>query len=132
MNDPVWQPLFGYGMDGLVGLLSLPQSFWMVNVTTYVTTILTAVDDFLSWRTQFTGFVIIYQLYGMLNGSIFHPPLHLPMPHGMYSLIRPIATDFGSISYFVLSYLLLSPKTPSVRNGTYHICFLFGDVLSLD
>lgn len=52
------------------GLPPLPPSIWVVNITTYVTTTLASVDDYLSWRTQFTLFVILHGLEGMLDGAL--------------------------------------------------------------
>ena len=55
-------------------LPSLPLSLWSVNITTYVTMALASVDENLSWETQFTSFVIIHQLHGMLDQTILQPP----------------------------------------------------------
>ena len=133
MADPVWQPPSGHGMDGLASLPPLLQSIQTVNVTTYVTTTLASIDVFLLWRTQFTGFVIMHHLYGMLDSpipSLLCISLRLMVRRNP---IRPIAICFRSISYFVLSSLLLSPVTPSLRYMTYHICFLFFvNILNLD
>ena len=48
-------------------------SLWTVNITKYVTTIPTSADDYyLSWQTQFTSFVIMHQLQGLLDGTVFN------------------------------------------------------------
>jgi len=55
-----------------------------------MTTVLVSVDDYLSWRTLFTGFMIIHQLFGMLEGSNPQPTSHLlgslgtPQPNPIY------------------------------------------------
>jgi len=46
-------------------------------------TVLAAVGDFLSWRTQFTGFMIMHQLQSMLDGSLPLPPSLVPSSYGM-------------------------------------------------
>ena len=66
--DDIWSltslvPLHGSSLP------ILPSSLWTVNITTYVMTILALVDNYLSWETQFTSFVIMYQLNGMLDGT---------------------------------------------------------------
>ena len=88
---------FGYSLGGLFhimslqralttadlrDLLSLPSSVWMVNVTT----LLASIDDYLSWRTQFTSFIILHQLDGMLDGMVIHPPSQVlgPTWHDAY------------------------------------------------
>ena len=63
------------------GLPPLPPSLWTVNITTYVTTILASVDDYLSWETKFTSFIIMHQLHGMLDGSILQPPPMILVAH---------------------------------------------------
>ena len=57
---PTWSTVAGFGLDTLAGFPPLPPTIWTVNVTTYVTTVLASVDGYLSWRTQFTGFVIMH------------------------------------------------------------------------
>jgi len=41
-----------------------------VNITTYVTTVLASVDDYLAWEMQFMSFVIMHQLHGTLDSTI--------------------------------------------------------------
>ena len=53
--------------------LSLPPSLWTVNIMEYIITVLASVDDYLSWETQFTFFVIMHQLQGMLDGTVTQP-----------------------------------------------------------
>jgi len=71
----------GVPSDVFGGLPPLPLTIWTVNVTTYVTTVLASVDDFFPWCTQFTGFVIMHQLLGMLDGSSSPPPSHVITAH---------------------------------------------------
>ena len=42
--------------------------------TTYVITVLASVDDYLSWKIQFTSFDIMHQLPGILDGTVIQPP----------------------------------------------------------
>jgi len=52
----------------------LPSSLWTINITNYVTMILALVDDYLSWETQFTSFMIMHQVNDMLDGTIVQLP----------------------------------------------------------
>jgi len=56
-------------------LPSLPKPLWTINITTYITTVLSSIDNYFSWETQFTSFVIMYQLQGMLDGNLIQPAL---------------------------------------------------------
>lgn len=62
--------------------LSLPN-IWTVNVTTYVMVVLANVDDYLSWRTQFSSFVIIHQISGMIDATISAPSPIWTYMHGL-------------------------------------------------
>lgn len=83
LADQIWPTIPWLKFDHLVGLPPL-SSIWTFNVTTYVTTMLAFVDDFLSWRTQFTRFIIMHQFCGMLDGSITQPSPHVLGPLGMH------------------------------------------------
>jgi len=80
--DPMWGPLLAPYLDTLGGLPPLLPSIWTGNVTTHVVMVLASIDEFLSWHTQFTSFVIMHQLYDMLDGFVSPPPAHVPMVHG--------------------------------------------------
>ncbi|CAH9106497.1 unnamed protein product [Cuscuta epithymum] len=48
--------------------------FSTLNVPNIVTTRLSAVEDYLPWRTQFESFLVSHSLFGILDGSISAPP----------------------------------------------------------
>ena len=69
-----------FGLETLIGLLSLSSVLWKVNVAPYVTNVMPLVDDFLLWRTQFTNSVIIHHLQGKylwVHDSISYVTLQL-------------------------------------------------------
>lgn len=45
------------------------SNVWSLNVTNFVTTTLSSLDDFLSWKTQFIAFLISHQLMGFVDVS---------------------------------------------------------------
>ncbi|CAH9124291.1 unnamed protein product, partial [Cuscuta epithymum] len=47
-----------------------------VNVTQIVTIKLKAVEDYLTWRTQFESFLVSQGLFGIIDGSIQVPPMY--------------------------------------------------------
>lgn len=53
-----------------------------MNVKTSVTIVLTDVDDYLSWSTQLSSFVIMRQISGMIDGTIPAPSPILSYMHG--------------------------------------------------
>lgn len=53
------------------GLPSLPPTIWTVNITTYVTTVISSLDDYLSWETQFTSFLFMHLLKAMIDDLSF-------------------------------------------------------------
>jgi len=61
----------------------LLSSIWRVNVIMFVTTVLTLVDDYLSRETQFSSFLVIHQLKGMIDVSIHIPPRHIIVSRAM-------------------------------------------------
>ena len=48
----------------------LPPSLWVVNIITYVTITLAPIDGYFSWEAQFTSFIAMHQLQGMLNDTV--------------------------------------------------------------
>ena len=65
------------------GLSLLPSNIWMVNITTYVSVTPTTVDDYLSWHTQFSSFVIMHQISGIIDGMIPYPSPVLSYTDGL-------------------------------------------------
>ncbi|CAH9127318.1 unnamed protein product [Cuscuta epithymum] len=63
----------GSSLSDLVKTIGLSA----LNITNIVTTKLNAVEDYLSWRTQFESFLVSNGFLGILNGSIPAPPPYL-------------------------------------------------------
>ncbi|CAH9132891.1 unnamed protein product [Cuscuta epithymum] len=68
---PPDSPIFGSPMASLVQSLT-----HISNVGQIVTIKLKAVEDYLTWRTQFESFIVSQGLLGMLDGSILVPPIY--------------------------------------------------------
>ena len=98
---------------------------------TFVTTVLATVDDYLSWCTQFTGFVIMRQISGMLDSSLPQPARQLFTSQGLPYSNPTYNYWLQVINLFVLGSLLPSPKIISVRCRIYPILFTCGNALSL-
>ena len=97
------------------GLSPLLPSLWTVNITTYATIVLALVDDYPSWETKFSSFVIMYQLQGMLNGTIVQPVSLFWSLQAFSSQIQPIPAGFRLTNLFKNEFFLLSPRIHGVR-----------------
>ncbi|CAH9137000.1 unnamed protein product [Cuscuta epithymum] len=65
-------PLFGSPMSALAQSVS----HGIANVCQIVTIKLKAVEDYLTWRTQFESFLVSQGLFGMVDGTIQVPPMY--------------------------------------------------------
>ncbi|CAH9080062.1 unnamed protein product [Cuscuta epithymum] len=65
-------PLFGSPMAALAQTVS----HGIANVGQIVTIKLKAVEDYLTWRTQFESFLVSQGLFGIVDGSIQVPPMY--------------------------------------------------------
>ncbi|CAH9072834.1 unnamed protein product [Cuscuta epithymum] len=68
---PVDQPGFGSPMSALAQSVS-----HITTVSQIVTIKLKAVEDYLTWRTQFESFLVSQGLFGIVDGSIQVPPMY--------------------------------------------------------
>lgn len=65
-----------------VGNFFLSSNIWSVHPTNFVTTKLSKIKDFLSWRTQFTGLLIVHQVQGFVDSSVVLPLPFMRDVHG--------------------------------------------------
>ena len=70
-------------------------SIFSLNVKNFVTIVLTTIEDFHSWRTQFVAFLITQQLCGFFDGTIKTPTASVldyngvQHPNPAYSVLLP-------------------------------------------
>lgn len=65
-----------------VGNPYVSSNIWTVNPTNFVTTKLSKVEDFLSWRTQIAGLLIVHKVQGFVDSTVIPPPTHMHDDHG--------------------------------------------------
>ena len=86
-SDPLW----GVAPSLLLGLPTINLNLWITNIKNFVTTTLEKVNDFLSWKTQFSSFIFMHQLHDIVDGTILQPPLYvyvsskMPQPNPAYT-----------------------------------------------
>lgn len=64
-------------------LRPLHPSLFSLNIKNFVTIVLSVVEDFLSWRTQFIAFLVTQQLSGFFDGTIETPLNYVLDVHGI-------------------------------------------------
>lgn len=103
VQDPIL-PNLGVGNSFLL------TNIWNVSPTNFVTTKLTKVEDFLSWRTQFVGLLIVHQVQGSIDNSV-RPFRRLFVMYMVKLLITLNIICFcDMINAFECGCLLLFPK----------------------
>ncbi|KAJ8423765.1 hypothetical protein Cgig2_028266 [Carnegiea gigantea] len=94
--------------------LSLPHihpSIFSINIKNFITIVLTTVENFLSWRTQFVAFLVTQQLNGFFDGTLDTPSFYILDFNGVQHP-NPSYSVWLRLDQLVRSWLfaMISPK----------------------
>ncbi|CAH9134817.1 unnamed protein product [Cuscuta epithymum] len=114
-------------------MASLAQSVSHITTVSQIVTIkLKAVEDYLTWRTQFESFLVSQRLFGIVDGSIQVPPMYTvdldnrPVPNSEYyywlrvdqtircwlfaTLTRDVLVDVHDLKHSAAIWARLQPR----------------------